>query len=70
MTKKKPIVVGVTGGSGSGKTSVSKAIYDHFTGHSILMLEQDFYYKDQAEMAFEERLKTNYDHPWPLTQTF
>ncbi|EUJ51614.1 uridine kinase [Paenilisteria rocourtiae] len=61
--KKKPIVVGVTGGSGSGKTSVSKAIYEHFTGHSILMLEQDFYYKDQAEMAFEERLKTNYDHP-------
>ncbi|MBC6315387.1 uridine kinase [Listeria grandensis] len=61
--KKKPIVVGVTGGSGSGKTSVSKAIYDHFTGHSILMLEQDFYYNDQAEMAFEERLKTNYDHP-------
>lgn len=63
MMQKKPIVVGVTGGSGSGKTSVSKAIYDHFTGHSILMLEQDFYYKDQAEMAFEERLKTNYDHP-------
>ncbi|AQY51216.1 uridine/cytidine kinase [Listeria weihenstephanensis FSL R9-0317] len=63
MTKKKPIVVGVTGGSGSGKTSVSKAIYDHFTGHSILMLEQDFYYKDQAEMDFEERLQTNYDHP-------
>ncbi|WP_430534357.1 uridine kinase [Listeria rocourtiae] len=61
--KKKPIVVGVTGGSGSGKTSVSKAIYEHFTGHSILMLEQDFYYKDQAEMAFQERLKTNYDHP-------
>ncbi|MBC2023583.1 uridine kinase [Listeria booriae] len=59
----KPIVVGVTGGSGSGKTSVSKAIYDHFTGHSILMLEQDFYYKDQAEMVFEERLETNYDHP-------
>lgn len=63
MMQNKPIVVGVTGGSGSGKTSVSKAIYDHFTGHSILMLEQDFYYKDQAEMAFEERLETNYDHP-------
>lgn len=63
MMQNKPIVVGVTGGSGSGKTSVSKAIYDHFTGHSILMLEQDFYYKDQAEMVFEERLETNYDHP-------
>lgn len=60
----KPIVIGVTGGSGSGKTSVSRAIFDHFSGHSILMLEQDFYYKDQSELSFEERLKTNYDHPF------
>ncbi|MDQ0231548.1 uridine kinase [Metabacillus malikii] len=61
--KKKPIVIGVAGGSGSGKTSVTKAIYEHFKGHSILMLEQDFYYKDQSNVPFEERLKTNYDHP-------
>lgn len=60
---RKPVVIGVTGGSGSGKTSVTKAIYDSFKGHSILMLEQDFYYKDQSELPFEERLKTNYDHP-------
>ncbi|MBD1382053.1 uridine kinase [Metabacillus arenae] len=60
---KRPIVIGVAGGSGSGKTSVTKAIYEHFKGHSILMLEQDFYYKDQAHLPFEERLKTNYDHP-------
>lgn len=60
----KPIVIGVTGGSGSGKTSVSRAIFDHFSGHSILMLEQDFYYKDQSDLSFEERLKTNYDHPF------
>lgn len=60
----KPIVIGVTGGSGSGKTSVSRAIFDHFSGHSILMLEQDFYYKDQSHLSFEERLKTNYDHPF------
>lgn len=59
----KPVVIGVTGGSGSGKTSVTKAIYDHFKGHSILMLEQDYYYKDQSDLPFEERLKTNYDHP-------
>ncbi|ALV20870.1 MAG: uridine kinase [Carnobacterium sp.] len=62
--KNKPIVIGVTGGSGSGKTSVSRAIYNHFSGHSILMLEQDFYYKDQSNLSFEERLKTNYDHPF------
>ncbi|MCG1022275.1 MULTISPECIES: uridine kinase [Sutcliffiella] len=60
---KKPIVIGVAGGSGSGKTSVTKAIFDHFTEKSILMLEQDYYYKDQADVPMEERLKTNYDHP-------
>lgn len=60
---RKPIVIGIAGGSGSGKTSVTKAIYEHFQGHSILLLEQDFYYKDQHHLPFEERLKTNYDHP-------
>ncbi|ANB56378.1 uridine kinase [Anoxybacillus sp. B7M1] len=60
---KKPVVIGVAGGSGSGKTSVVRAIYEHFQGHSILMLEQDYYYKDQSHLPFEERLKTNYDHP-------
>ena len=60
---KRPIVIGVAGGSGSGKTSVTKAIFDHFTEKSILMLEQDYYYKDQADVPFEQRLKTNYDHP-------
>jgi uridine kinase len=59
----KPVVIGVTGGSGSGKTSVTKAIYESFKGHSILILEQDYYYKDQSHLPFEERLKTNYDHP-------
>ncbi|AEH47086.1 uridine kinase [Parageobacillus thermoglucosidasius] len=60
---KKPVVIGVAGGSGSGKTSVARAIYEHFGGHSILVLEQDFYYKDQSHLPFEERLRTNYDHP-------
>ena len=61
---RRPIVIGVTGGSGSGKTSVSRAILDKFTEVSILLLEQDFYYKDQSELPFEELLKTNYDHPF------
>ncbi|WP_404329364.1 uridine kinase [Mesobacillus maritimus] len=62
MTRK-PVVIGVAGGSGSGKTSVTKSIYETFKGHSILMLEQDYYYKDQSHLPLEERLKTNYDHP-------
>lgn len=59
----KPIVIGIAGGTGSGKTSVTKAIYDQFKGHSILMIQQDSYYKDQTHLPMEERLKTNYDHP-------
>jgi uridine kinase len=60
---RKPVVIGVAGGSGSGKTSVTKAIYESFKGHSITMIQQDYYYKDQSDVPFEERLKTNYDHP-------
>lgn len=64
MANDKPIIIGVTGGSGSGKTSVSRAIYNNFPDHSIMMLEQDSYYKDQSHLSFEERLNTNYDHPF------
>ena len=64
MTKSKPIIIGVTGGSGSGKTSVSRAIFNNFPDHSIMMLEQDSYYKDQSHLSFEERLNTNYDPPF------
>lgn len=61
---KKPVVIGVAGGSGSGKTSVTKAIYHHFSEQNILLLEQDYYYKDQSHLPMSERLKTNYDHPF------
>ena len=60
---KRPVVIGITGGSCSGKTSVTRAIYDVFRDHSVVVIEQDYYYKDQSHMTFEERLKTNYDHP-------
>lgn len=59
----KPVIIGIAGGSGSGKTSVTKAIYNHFKGESIDVIEQDAYYRDQSHLPFEERLKTNYDHP-------
>ncbi|UOQ47352.1 uridine kinase [Gracilibacillus caseinilyticus] len=63
MSKEKPVIIGVAGGSGSGKTSVTKAIQNRFRDQSVLVIEQDYYYKDQSEMPMEERLQTNYDHP-------
>lgn len=63
MTKNRPVVIGIAGGSGSGKTSVTNSIYQVFKEHSVVVIEQDYYYKDQSDLAFEERLQTNYDHP-------
>lgn len=57
------MVIGVAGGSGSGKTTVAREIFRQFSDQSILMIEQDSYYKDQSEKTMEERLGTNYDHP-------
>jgi uridine kinase len=66
---KKPVIIGITGGSGSGKTSVTKALMSRFEGH-ITMIEQDSYYKDQSHLTFEDRLKTNYDHPMAFDNDF
>ncbi|KOP72436.1 uridine kinase [Lysinibacillus sp. FJAT-14745] len=63
MAAKRPVVIGIAGGSCSGKTSVTRAIYEVFRDHSVVVIEQDFYYKDQSHITFEERLGTNYDHP-------
>ena len=62
MTRK-PIISGVTGGSGGGKTSVSRAILNNFPNARISMIEHDSYYKNQSHLTFEERILTNYDHP-------
>lgn len=61
--QRSPVLIGVAGGTGSGKTSVTKAISEKLGKDSILIIEQDAYYKDQSDKSFEERLKTNYDHP-------
>ncbi|MFD0943520.1 uridine kinase [Savagea faecisuis] len=63
MKRMKPLVIGIAGGSGSGKTSVTRKVMDVFHEHSVVVIEQDYYYKDQSHLSFEERLQTNYDHP-------
>jgi uridine kinase len=57
------LVVGVAGGSGSGKTTIARAIVESFPPHEVALLEHDAYYRDQSRLAFEERTRINYDHP-------
>lgn len=60
---KRPILIGITGGTGSGKSTIAKEIYQKFNEDCIAMIEQDSYYKDQSHLSMEDRMKTNYDHP-------
>ncbi len=61
----KPILIGIAGGSASGKTSIAQKIKETFSDtKSVLILRQDDYYKDQSGLTMEERKKTNYDHPF------
>lgn len=59
----KTIVIGITGGSGSGKTTVVKKILDFFPGNEVAVISQDAYYRDNSALSFEERQKINFDHP-------
>lgn len=62
---KDKIIIGIAGGTGSGKTSVSELIVEDLKrfGSKVVLLEQDSYYKNHANMDFEARTKLNYDHP-------
>ena len=59
----KPKIIGIVGGSGSGKTTVTKRIIEALDIDKVVLIEQDYYYKDQSHMTMDERIKTNYDHP-------
>lgn len=58
----RPLVIAVAGGSGSGKTTVARAIDEAVHRESVL-IEQDAYYKDLAHLSLEERKQVNFDHP-------
>lgn len=60
----KPILIGITGGTGSGKSTVSREILKSIHKKNVATIEQDSYYKNQSHLPFEERVKTNYDHPF------
>ena len=56
------IVLGIAGGTGSGKTTITNRIAEHF-GNLVTVLYHDSYYRAHHELTYEERVKLNYDHP-------
>lgn len=58
-----PIIIGVAGGTGSGKTTVSRAILQRVGAQRIAFLEHDSYYRDLSHLSIEERAQVNFDHP-------
>jgi uridine kinase len=57
------LVIGIAGGSGSGKTTVVKAIADNLKGEKVVIIPQDSYYKDSSDLTDEEKRHHNFDHP-------
>lgn len=57
------IFIGIAGGSGSGKTSISKQIVSNLSKLKVTLIEQDFYYKDLSKIDLNKRADINFDHP-------
>jgi uridine kinase len=59
----KPFVIGIAGGTGSGKTMVARRLYESLHLHAAVFLDQDSYYRDLDHLPLEERKLVNFDHP-------
>ncbi|NMC39624.1 MAG: uridine kinase [Bacteroidales bacterium] len=57
------LIVGIAGGTGSGKTTVVRKIVDEFKNSEVIVLPQDAYYRDNSHLPLDERQKINFDHP-------
>lgn len=64
------LIIGIAGGTGSGKTTVVKKLIERLPQNEVVILPQDSYYRDSSDKPLEERLEINFDHPdsieWPL----
>jgi uridine kinase len=58
-----PVIIGLAGGTGSGKTTVAIDVKSRFSAKNVLILPHDSYYRDRSDLPFDEREKLNYDHP-------
>ncbi len=59
----KPFLIGIAGGTGSGKTTVARRIYDSLHLDSAVFIDYDAYYKELHHLSVEERAAINFDHP-------
>ena len=57
------MIIGICGGTGSGKTTIARAIVDSVGARNVILIEQDSYYKNLADMPLDERHQANFDHP-------
>lgn len=58
-----PLIIGLGGGSGSGKTTIARSILEAIGPDNVALIQHDAYYHDQTDLPMEERVKVNYDHP-------
>jgi uridine kinase len=59
----KPLIIGIAGGSGSGKSTVAKNVADSLGALSVAFIDMDAYYRNFGELSLEERRRLNWDHP-------
>ncbi|MBX3244726.1 MAG: uridine kinase [Acidobacteria bacterium] len=57
------MIIGICGGTGSGKTTIARAIVEAVGGRNVVLVEQDSYYRNLADMPLDERHQANFDHP-------
>src|SRR5580693_10771550 len=62
-TDGRPLIVGICGGTGSGKTTITRRIIEALSESSVVVLQQDNYYKDYPTLSYEDRVQVNFDHP-------
>lgn len=58
-----PLVVGIAGGTASGKTTVTRKVHQALAGYKVAFIDQDSYYRDLSDLTLEERREVNFDHP-------
>jgi uridine kinase len=69
MTSKnlgKPLIIGIGGGTGAGKTTLAQRLKLLYADHGPVILDQDSYYRDRSDLTFEQRVQINYDEPSAL----
>lgn len=62
-TQQAPLVIGIAGGSGSGKTTVANRVRTSLPSSDVAIIEHDAYYRDRTDLTYDERCKLNFDHP-------